>query len=203
MDADAGHQRDRELSRRAAQQDRSAFSELYERHAEGVRRLLLARGAPEQTAWDLVQETFARALRHLDRGLAPDRFDLWIRRIAFNVSADHWRTPHVRREQSTDPKTLPEVAATDPDWAAGEAMRQAIRSLDPALRDAVILHFYEDLSVQEAAEVLRIPPGTVKSRLSRAYRKLAATLGIGRETQGRVERRPVKVRNLRKGRNEA
>ena len=203
MDKDAERERDRELSRRAARQDRSAFAELYERHAEGVRRLLLARGAPEEAAWDLVQETFTRALRHLDRGRGPDRFDLWIRRIALNASADHWRTPHVLREESADPWTLPEAAARDPDWAAGEAIRQAIRSLDKALRDAVILHFYEDLSVQEAAEVLRIPPGTVKSRLSRAYRRLATTLGIERETQGRVEMRPVKVRNLRKGGNEA
>lgn len=208
-----GLQRDRALCRRAARQDRSAFAELYERHAESVRNLLLTRGAPQDEVWDLVQETFTRALRALDRGRAPDRFDLWIRRIALNVRTDHWRTPHLRHEQSTDPWALPEETTLDPDGSTAELMRASVQSLTPQLRDAVILHFYQDLGVREVAAVLRIPPGTVKSRLSRAYRQLASRVADGgrpNETWARMAPgdKPASPfgrlgNRLRGGRNEA
>lgn len=169
---------DRDLCRRAAAHDRAAFGELYERYAGGIRNLLLTRGSPPEAAWDLVHETFARALHAFDRGRMPDRFDLWIRRIALNAFTDHWRRPYVRYEESTDPGVLPDgvTPATDRDLAT--AMRSLVETLDPTLRDVIVLHVYQDLSVQDVASVLRIPPGTVKSRLHRAYRRLGQALEV-------------------------
>lgn len=194
---------DRALCGRAAARDRAAFAALYERHADGVRRLLLARGAPSDAAWDLMQETFARALRSFDRGHAPDRFDLWIRRIALNVCADLWRAPHLRHEESQDPRTLPERASVDRDLGAGEEMRAALSALEPGLREAVILHIYQDLSVQETATVLRIPEGTAKSRLSRAYRRLAQALAPDVATDRRKRRGARLSERMQRGGNEA
>ena len=204
---------DQELCRRAARNDRAAFGALYERYADAVLSLLLARGAPQQTVWDLMQETFARALRAFDRGQLPDRFDLWIRRISLNVFADHWRRPYTQREESTDPHDMPEVGSDMADRDLATEMRALIQRLDPALRDVVILHLYQDLSVQDVASVLRVPAGTVKSRLSRAYRKLSQAMGLAERqaSEPQLPRlqsdRPGPPRrvkpNLKGGRNEA
>lgn len=135
-----------------------------------------------------MHETFSRALRALDRGQHPDRFDLWIRRITLSAFADHYRRPYVRHEESTDPRTLPEDAAPSGDRDLASLMRALIEGLDQNLRDVVVLHFYEDLSVQEVAAVLVVPPGTVKSRLHRAYRRLGTALAA--EERGPAARRP-------------
>lgn len=164
------------LCRQAATHDRVAFGDLYERYVDPVLRLLLAQGAQQETAWDLLQETFTRALRALDRGQVPDRFDLWIRRIALNVFADHWRRSYTKREETTDPHVLPDVASDGEDSDLAEEMRALLHALDQSLRDVIVLHIYQDLSVQDVAGVLGVPVGTVKSRLSRAYRRLGKAI---------------------------
>lgn len=168
---------DRTLCERAALGDRAAFGLLYDRHAPAVRQLILARGGPPDLSWDLLHDTFAHALRALDRGQIPDRFDLWIRRIAINAVHDHFRRPYATYESALDP-TMPRAGpagpVADPDLPI--VLRDLLMALAPDLRSSVILHFYQGLSVAETAYVLRVPVGTVKSRLSRAYRVLASAL---------------------------
>jgi RNA polymerase sigma-70 factor (ECF subfamily) len=167
---------DDELAERAARGDRQAFAQLYERYVAPVVSLMLAKGASRETAWDCAQETFTRALRGLDRGKAPARFDLWIRRIALNVFVDHLRRPHVHRETPTAPDGLPDLAAPVRDHDLAHTMRSLLATMDPSLRDVIILHVYQDLRLEDVAAIVGLPVGTVKSRLHRAYRKLSRAL---------------------------
>lgn len=168
---------DHTLCEQAALGDRNAFGLLYDRHAGAIRELILARGGPPDLSWDLLHDTFAHALRALDRGQIPDRFDLWVRRIAVNVIHDHFRRPYATRESALDlvPSEMPAIPGADPDLPI--LLRDLLKRLPPELRSAVTLHFYQGLTVAETAYVLSVPVGTVKSRLSRAYRTLAEVLG--------------------------
>ena len=182
---------DRDLCRRAAAGDRQAFADLYGRYADTVRRMLLARGVPSDVAWDLLSETFARALRSFDRGHAPERFDLWIRTLALNAVTDHHRRAHFRHEVPWDPAILPETVDSHQSAPPPEGLGPVVDRLGPLLKNVVVLHFYQDLSVSEVARVLGIPEGTVKSRLSRAYRQLADELRLEDDTPEQARAGPA------------
>lgn len=180
-----GDAQDVALCAASAAGDRQAFGRLYDRYCERVRHLAAARGVPADRVWDVVQETFMRALKALDRGQVPDRFDLWIRRIALHAAADQFRPSYTRQEESTDPRELPELQGAPTDHDLPIVVKSLITALDPGLRDIVALHVYDDLTLDEVAQVLRIPPGTVRSRLSRAYRLLETGLAKADDVGGK------------------
>ena len=91
-------------------------------------------------------------------------------RIVTNLVRDRWRTQN--RESTTRDGDLPEQEVAGPDAST----RDAVGRLSPALREAVLLHYYADLPVDEVARVLRRPVGTVKRRLHDARTALAAAL---------------------------
>ncbi len=125
-------------------------------------------------AEDLVQETARKALR-----AAPalkDRRNLraWLFTILVNAARDH-----LRRDLpwGTDPGDPAEAAALNADpesiaRIAAEDVRRAVAQLTPAHRAAVLLVDLEEFTIAEAAQMLKLPPGTVASRLARAHRAL-------------------------------
>src|SRR5262245_55969668 len=126
-------------------------------------------------AQDVVQEAFARALAR-PRGLSDvDVPEAWLRTVALNVLRRRWR-----RRQLLDtillrdrPVTTLVAAAPGPERAD---LRAAIAQLPRQYREVVVLHYFADLPVEEVGQLLEIPIGTVKSRLSRARTALAAQL---------------------------
>ncbi len=148
-------------------------------------------------AEDLTQDVFLKLYRNLasfdvERG----SFQTWITTLARNLLVDHFR--RTRLERATDSldasyagddcgATLADRMAelTDPGLspeahAAGMVLKvriqQALAQLSPELREAVILRDLEDMDYKEIAQVLRIPEGTVKSRISRGRGELARLL---------------------------
>ncbi len=148
-------------------------------------------------AEDLTQEVFLKLYRNLasfdvERG----SFQTWITTLARNLLVDHFRRTRLERASDsldasfsgdndgarvanrmaelTDPHPSPET------HAAGMELRvriqQALAQLSPELREAVILRDLEDMDYKEIAQVLRIPEGTVKSRISRGRGELARLL---------------------------
>ena len=126
-------------------------------------------------AQDVVQEAFARALAR-SAGLSDvDNPEAWLRTVAINVIRRRWRRRRLfdvimRRERPiqrlTDPG--PEPDRTD--------LTDALETIARPYREVILLHYYGDLSVDEIAAALDVPPGTVKSRLSRGRAALAARL---------------------------
>lgn len=129
---------------------------------------------------DIVQETLLRAWRHLPTVAAARSPQAWLTRVARNVAID-WSRRHAARPTEVDE----DVTGTA--WAPGEdlfdaaldraVLDRALRKLSPAHRDAVILVHYHDHTHAEVADVLSVPPGTVKSRTYYATRELRETLG--------------------------
>jgi RNA polymerase sigma-70 factor (ECF subfamily) len=133
---------------------------LYHRHAPDL--LAYLRRSFGHHAEDLLQEAFLHALRSRDqclRAASPRAFLFGIAR--------HVGLSHARRSRPAAP--LPDLPAPPaPEAAPLDAMRTAIHSLPPQIRETLELRLREDLSYEEIAAVLQIPLGTVRSRLHTA-----------------------------------
>lgn len=154
-----------------------------------------------QLAEDLAQECFVRVFSALQAGRIPARFRPWIYRIATNLCRDMWKSGAHRYEFAVKDTGLNDVAAGGADTVSSlldkqyerEAVIAALGGLPEEERQIVILRFYQELKLEEIAELLDAPLGTVKSRLYRAFRRLAIALREGEMHHGtKVKRRESK-----------
>lgn len=124
-------------------------------------------------AEDVAQETFMRAFRAAHRVDPGEGVRAWLYRIAVNTALNEVRRR--KRETAALDKARPMNVATDPSDSSDTAavVGDAIERLPDRLRVAVICRYFLDLSEREIAHVLKIRPGTVKSRLFEARRLLA------------------------------
>ena len=159
-------------SRAAAEQ---ALAELY--HAS-YRRLVAQMYAftTELTeAQDVVQEAFARALAR-PRGLDDvDNPEAWLRTVALNVVRRRWRRRQLLDTILLRDRPVTPLVASAPGPERAD-LRAAVAALPRPYREVIVLHYLADLAVDEVAQLLDVPIGTVKSRLSRARTALAARL---------------------------
>jgi RNA polymerase sigma-70 factor (ECF subfamily) len=142
-----------------------ALAELYRTSFQAFLAGAVAVVGDADAARDVVQESFARALRRQRdfRGDAP--VEAWVWRIVINVARDT-----VRRGRFTAPSAddLAEVAtATLPDGRSTQ-LRTELRELPERQRTAVFLHYYADLPYEEVAALLGVAPGTVAASLNAA-----------------------------------
>ena len=156
-----------------------AFAELYDRHAAAIFRFA-ARRLGRQAAEDLIAETFLVAFRRRE-SYDLSRLDArpWLYGIAVNVIGKH-RRAEVRMLRAlartgVDPLTDGGVERADDRVAAGALRRElagALAALPAENREVLLLVAWADLSYEEVGCALGIPIGTVRSRLSRARRKV-------------------------------
>ena len=136
-----------------------------------VFRFAYVRLGNRQDAEDVTQETFLRLVRSAPEFPDDTRALAWLFQVAANCANDLFRRPWRRREVSVD--ELPEVGRDDPQ--AGGAL-EAVMALPPKYRTVIHLFYYEDRSIAEISDILRISPSAVKTRLSRARKQLKETL---------------------------
>lgn len=180
----------RDLVERAMAGDHDAFSELARvsiGRLYAVARLILR---DPHRAEDATQEALVVAWRDLSALRDPDRFDAWLRRLLVRVcyrEADRGRR---RWAIETEIREAPTVGA-DPalELAHRDELERGFRRLDLDQRTVIVLHYYLGLSLDEAAETLGVPPGTVRSRLHRATRVLRAALDADARPATTNERR--------------
>lgn len=124
-------------------------------------------------AEDVAQETFIRAFRAAHRADPGEGVRAWLYRIAVNTALNEVRRR--KRETAAFDRARPAGEAVDPNDARDTAavVSEAIERLPDRLRVAVICRYFLDLSEREMSTVLKIRPGTVKSRLHEARRLLA------------------------------
>jgi len=144
-------------------------------------------------AQDVVQETLVDAWRDLPTLRDPERFEPWLRRLLVRACADHARRDRRRRIAEIPVAGVwhaaPEVAADG--IALRDEVARALAVLPIEQRTVLVLVYYLDLPVSETASILRIPVGTVKSRLDRARSALRAALESERRVALAIEGRPA------------
>jgi RNA polymerase sigma-70 factor (ECF subfamily) len=129
-----------------------------------------------QTAQDIAQEVFVKVFRSLDSFDERSRFSTWLYRITRNTCLDEVRAGR-RRPIPVDPLDHQPVGEDIADGAAlAVTVEMAMRALPPEDRDALSAVSVFGLTYLEAGEALGVPAGTVKSRVFRARRTLAAAL---------------------------
>jgi RNA polymerase sigma-70 factor (ECF subfamily) len=146
-------------------------------------------------AEDLTQDVFVKLYRNLASfDVQKGSFQTWITTLARNLLVDHFRRTRLDRATDSLDASLstdddgPTMADRLADTARGQEqhvaglelkarIQQALKELSPELREAVILRDLEDMDYKEIAQVLRVPEGTVKSRISRGRGELARLLG--------------------------
>jgi RNA polymerase sigma-70 factor (ECF subfamily) len=168
----------RDLVNQARAGDHDAFSELAAGCMERLLRVarLIVRDADR--ADDAVQDALVTAWLDI-RGLRdPDRFDAWMHRVL--VRSCYRAARRERRRATLEVPLLPIDAETQSDSQHSAALRDQIdrgfRRLPVDQRAVLVVHHYLGLGDREAAEILAIPIGTVKSRLSRANASLRAAI---------------------------
>jgi RNA polymerase sigma-70 factor, ECF subfamily len=191
---------DLDLWRRAEQGDAESFGVLFDRHARTVYNFCFRRTADWALAEDLTSTVFLEAWRR--RGdVRPEHETLrpWLLGVATNVIRNAARSR--RRRDVAEPRAATTGVTPDPadDVAARlddeSSMRRtivALNSLPPIDRDVLSLFAWGELSYAEIGEVLGIPVGTVRSRLSRARTRLVElTQTSGHMKDGTAEPRAV------------
>ena len=133
-------------------------------------------------AQDAVQEAFARALAR-SKGLSDvDNPEAWLRTVAVNVVRRRWRRRKLLDAILLRDRPVARIVEPPPEPDRTD-LRAALTRIPAAFREVIVLHYLADLPVDEIAEVLGIPVGTVKSRLSRGRTALADLLGDYRKAE--------------------
>jgi len=174
MDGDA------ELIRRVLAGEKACFQALVERHQRGVFRFVHNLVGDLQEAEDLAQEVFLAAFRNLDRFDARRaRFSTWLFVIARNRCSNWLRGNTLALKQLSDDGADPGGAPNH--RRLGQELDRAFARLPLVQRTAFLLAQVEGLSHAEIAEIEGVRPGTVKSRVHRARRRLQGLLQHMRE----------------------
>jgi RNA polymerase sigma-70 factor (ECF subfamily) len=153
------------------------FEDFYEREFAAVVGLAYALSGSRSGAEDLAQEAFLAAHRRWDRIGGYERPDAWVRRVVANLSVSTFRRHVVEAKALTRAamgasETMPELSADDVEFW------RAVRSLPRRQSQVIALHYLEDMSVIEVADVLDMAEGTVKKHLHDGRRALAQRLEL-------------------------
>jgi RNA polymerase sigma-70 factor, ECF subfamily len=173
--------------------DSGAWTELVKAHHRRVYSLCYRFTGSAHDAEDLTQDVFLKVYGNLTAfDLARGSFQTWITTLTRNLLVDHFRRTKQQRatdsmdagwDETDDLTMAARLAASGPtqhDRAAqkeiARMVQEALTRISPELREAVILRDLQDMDYKEIAQVLRIPEGTVKSRISRGRAELARLL---------------------------
>jgi RNA polymerase sigma-70 factor (ECF subfamily) len=170
---------DRALVGRATRGDRRALELLLDRHADRIHAVCRRIVADPDDALDATQEAMIAIARGVTRFDGRAAFSTWCFRIATNAAIDELRRTRRRPLPAHPDAPEPATAAPGPDdvVAARVDVDAALQQVPEDFRVAVVLRDLCDLDYAEIAEVLDIPPGTVRSRISRGRALLVELLG--------------------------
>lgn len=148
--------------------DKAAFSALIDCHRQALYRVAKGILKSDYDAADAIQEAIIAAYNHIGSLKKDEFFKTWIIRILINECKKILRSSR----QSVSIQEISEQSVSDT-YPSDSDTSNCIDRLEPDLRYVTILYYYEDFSVKEIAGILKIPQGTVKSRLLRARNKLS------------------------------
>jgi len=182
---------DGELVERVLAGEHDAFQPLMERYQQPLFGYLYRlNGRDPDAAADLLQSVFLKAFQSLSKYDASRPFSPWLYRIAHNEAANNFRSHSRKPTVSLDDTTNDTLSdkANDPEQTEAEAqestaLRKAVDQLPDNQKAAVMLHYFEERSYEEVAEILGVRLGTVGTLLNRARGRLAeqlAALGEGK-----------------------
>jgi RNA polymerase sigma-70 factor (ECF subfamily) len=182
------------LVRRCLAGDSAAWEELVQRHHRRIYNICYRFAGSADDAQDLTQEVFIKIYRTLNSfDTERGAFMTWVTTVTRNLLVDHFRKTKQDRitdsldaapsehedaqplsEQIRDQGLTPDARAQSRE--VSEVVHQGLQKLSPDLREALILRDLQDMDYRDIATTLRVPEGTVKSRINRGRAELARLL---------------------------
>lgn len=182
------------LVRRCIGGDAAAWEEIVQRYHRRIYNICYRFAGTGDDAQDLTQEVFIKMYRTLNSyDVERGAFMTWVTTMTRNLLVDHFRKTKQDRvtdsldtapsehedamplsEQIQDTGAAPDVRVQKRE--TGETVHRALQKLSPELREAVILRDLQDMDYKDIAQVLKVPEGTVKSRINRGRAELARLL---------------------------
>ena len=190
------------LVRRCVAGEAAAWEEIVRLHNRRIYNLCYRFTSSPDTAEDLTQEVFLKVYRTLSSyNVEKGAFTTWLTTLARNLLVDHFRRSRQDRltdsidvglgEEADSPSLADRLRDSSPSpddrLASRETQKMVQRGLtrlSPDLREAVILRDIQDMDYKEIAAVLRVPEGTVKSRINRGRMELARLLSRNKKQAG-------------------
>jgi len=182
------------LVRRCIAGDAVAWEEIVQRYNRRIYNICYRFSGSADDAQDLTQEVFIKMYRTLNSyDIGRGAFMTWVTTMTRNLLVDHFRktkqdrltdsmdaTPSEHGDSMPLSEQVPDKGPT-PDTKVqsretGQVVHEALQKLSPELREAVILRDLQDMDYRDIAAVLRVPEGTVKSRINRGRAELARLL---------------------------
>jgi RNA polymerase sigma-70 factor, ECF subfamily len=189
-----------DLIERCLNGDQAAWEVIVRLHWRKVFNIAYKFVGRHDLAEDLTQDVFLKLFKSLDTFDRRANFQTWLISVSRNLCIDHYRS--VRKERETVNRDIDpaELSPASPDKSAYalleqrdrvQMLREALDKLPPTLRTAVMLRDIQEFSYQEIATKLKLPEGTVKSRINRGRTELARQIQRLREQQEEIPRTGV------------
>ena len=164
------------LGARIRAEDRVAAAELVDMYYEQIYVYMRRLGHSCQVSEDLTQESFLAAWQHIGQLRSDKALNSWLYRIAGNVSKLYWRRHKNREVGGLGGIDVPDCSEADFDkmqrYEQLGQLKNAVERLPRKLRQVVILHYMQHLTIAEAADAAGVAEGTFKSRVNRALKAL-------------------------------
>lgn len=163
-------QSDEQLMSRVAAGSDTAFEELYRRYARRLKGFFFMQlGGDEELAADATHDVFLRAYEARSRYREGSNVGTWLFTIAYNICKNHYRSNAYEAELlaslDAEPVSDQQIEVEMDAAQLDEALERVLSELPPPLHQLFSLHYQEELTVPQVAEIVGIPEGTVKSRL--------------------------------------
>ena len=164
-------QTDEQLMTRAAAGSDAAFEELYRRYARRLKGFFFMQlgGDEELAADDATHDVFLRAYEARSRYEEGRKVDTWLFTIAYNLCRNHYRSNAYEAQLlstlDAEPVTEQQIEVQLDSATLDQALEQVLAELPPTLHHIFSLHYQEELTIPQIAEIVGVPEGTIKSRL--------------------------------------
>ena len=165
-----GRLNDEQLMAQVAAGSDTAFEELYCRYARRLKGFFFMQlGGDEELAADATHDVFLRAYEARNRYQKEYRVDTWLFTIAYNICKNHYRSNAYEAELlatlDAEPIVEQKIEVKLDAASLDKALEQVLNELPSPLHQLFSLHYQEELTIPQVAEIVGIPEGTVKSRL--------------------------------------
>ncbi len=158
-----------------------AFEQVVRAHQQVLLRRAMRLTGDRADAWDLVQDTFVRALQHAPQEAPADGLRRWLYTVMGNLHVDRCRFRLRAKVLALSDELTPAVSTDDGDEPAWRSVDHAqvehcVTQLEPPFREAFVLYEFEGLSLSDIARKLQVAVGTAGTRVHRARRRLRVLL---------------------------
>ena len=166
-----------ETVERIREESRLRVEELYAAHAQGAVRLAYLLVGDHDIAQDIAQEAFLRAFGRFADMRKPDSFPSYLKATIVNLTRKHFRRTGLEKLFAERLRTRPPQSVDPPSVEQRDVVTQALLKVPQRQRAALVLHYYEDLSVYQVAELLGVSEQAARSLVARGRKTMREQLG--------------------------